>query len=442
MAEILKIFENSLKKSKAEQTELVCEKEEFYLSRFSENKINANVGRNDRTIWCRAIVGKKIGIAKTNILAQEAVDDLVNRALEICSQQNDDPQFSGLVYSPPTNHPGGYFESTAKFSAMAKAQAIKSIVDIAQSHNLETSGMFQNSATELTVANSLGTVQQGKVTEARLSVTLSGDNDDRAGSAQACARDVSQFDYKAIAQFAAEKASRSTSPIELTPGQYTVILEPEAVADFLLFLGFLGFGGKGMVSGRGFMADKIGQQIMSSSVTITEDPFNPVMAYMPFDYEGLPRQTTPLVENGMAMGAVYDSYYAALKSTQSTGNALPPDNKFGPYPKTMVMNPGQKLLAEIIASSDNAIFINHFWYLNYVNPMKTMVTATTRDGTFMIENGQVGAPVKDIRIMQSMLESFNNIETVSSDRRLVYKFGVLMYVPALKINNFNFVPSE
>ena len=106
------------------------------------------------------------------------------------------------------------------------------------------------------------------------------------------------------------------------------------------------------------------------------------------------------------------------------------------------MKPGEKSLSEIIAATDKAIYINHFWYLNYVNPMRTMVTATTRDGTFLIEDGKIGAPIKDMRIMQSMLESFNNVEAISSDRRLVYKYGVLMYVPALKISNFNLVSSE
>ena len=441
MSEILDIFDSSLAKSTADQTELVCEKEQFYLSRFAENKINGNIGRNDRTIWCRSVIGKKIGIAKTNMFSPTAIDNLVTQAIDICRQQRDDPQFNGLVYSSQATHTGGYFQSTAEHSAMNKAEAIKTIVEIASANDLETSGMYQTSAIELTVANNLGTRQQGTTTEARLSITLSGDND-RAGLAQAVARDVNQIDIHELAKRAVDKAARPVPEIVLDPGLYTVILEPEAVADFLLFLGFLGFGGKGMVSGRGFMADKIGEKIMSDLITITEDPFNPIIAYMPFDYEGVPRQQMAIVENGIARGAVYNSYYAALKGVQSTGNALPPDNTFGPYPKAMVMKPGDKTLAEIIAATDRAIFINHFWYLNYVNPMRTMVTATTRDGTFMIENGSIGAPVKDMRIMQSMLESFNNVEAISSERRLVYKYGVLMYVPAMKINNFNFVSSE
>jgi PmbA protein len=221
-----------------------------------------------------------------------------------------------------------------------------------------------------------------------------------------------------------------------------VIFDPEAVADFLLFLGFLGFGGKGIFSKRSFMAGKSGTKIMSDLVTIAEDPFIPEISYMDFDYEGVPRRKVMLVDKGIASSVVNDSYYANLNKTQSTGNALPPGNGFGPYPKAMVMDAGQKSLEQIIASTESAIWITHFWYLNYVNPMVTSVTGTTRDGTFLVESGKTGPPVEDMRISQSMLEAFNNIEEISSERRLVPKYGALMYVPALKISNFNFVAKE
>jgi len=441
MSEILEIFDESLKKSAADQTELVCESEELFLTRFAENTVNGNIGRKDHTIWCRAVVGKKIGIAKTNLFSKEAVDNLVNMAVEICSQQHDDPQFSSLVNSSSVEEQGGFIKTTANYTALDRANAIRAIIDIAGRDNLETAGIFQTSQNKLTVANSLGTRQEGGVTEARLSITLS-DNNGRAGSGQAQTHDVGEINFEEIARRAIQKAARQAAPISLEPGAYTVILDPEAVADFLLFLGFLGFGGKGMVSGRSFMADKIGQKIMSDNITITENPFHPVMKYMPFDYEGVPRRKVALVENGIAQGVVYDSYYAALNNTESTGNALPPDNNFGPYPKAMVMEPGLKSLEDIIGSTERAIHITHFWYLNFINPMRTLVTGTTRDGTFLIENGRITSPVADMRINQSMLEAFNNAEILSSERRLVYKFGVLMYVPAMKISNFNFVSSE
>jgi len=71
-----------------------------------------------------------------------------------------------------------------------------------------------------------------------------------------------------------------------------------------------------------------------------------------------------------------------------------------------------------------------------------MVTGTTLDGTFLIENGKISKPVKNMRTNQSILEAFSNIETITFDRIIYPQFGVLMKVPGMKINNFNLAAEE
>jgi len=250
---------------------------------------------------------------------------------------------------------------------------------------------------------------------------------------------VNNVDIENIAQRAVLKAILSSDPIELPPGKYTVILEEAAVASLLLFLGFLGFGAKTFIQGRSFMARKIGEKITGGNITIVEDPYHPRMNAMPFDYEGVVKKKVPLIENGVAQGVVYNSYYASQAGVESTGHALPPNNTFGPYPKNMVMSPGNSNLDEMISSTEKGILITHFWYINYMNPMITQVTGTTRDGTFLIEDGKIKSAVKNMRIGQSILEAFSNAEMMSEDRKLCPQFGVVMYVPAMKIKDFAFI---
>ncbi|MDD4051880.1 MAG: metallopeptidase TldD-related protein, partial [candidate division Zixibacteria bacterium] len=120
-----------------------------------------------------------------------------------------------------------------------------------------------------------------------------------------------------------------------------------------------------------------------------------------------------------------------------TGHALPPDNSYGPYPKNLAVAPGDKTLEEMIASTEKGVLITHFWYINFLNPMQTMITGTTRDGTFMIENGKVGAAVKNMRTNQSILEAFSKVRDISSQRIVYPQFSSLMLVPAMKIDEFN-----
>ncbi len=91
----------------------------------------------------------------------------------------------------------------------------------------------------------------------------------------------------------------------------------------------------------------------------------------------------------------------------------------------------------MIKSTEKGILITHFWYLNFLNPMRTMVTGTTQDGTFLIENGEEKTAVKNMRTNQSILEAFSNIKLISKKRIVYPQYSVLMKVPAMKINNFN-----
>ena len=433
---IISLLREALKKSEAEQTEFVCESEEFYLTRFAENLIHQNMGRSDSTIWCRAILGKKVGVARSNNPTKEGIAELAKEAVEIARNAGEDEDFPGLVKSDKPSSEGGFYQQTFECPANKRADDVLAIVDRAKNDDLILAGSYQTSGTSLCVVNSLGTEQFGKVSEYRFSVTAAAQNG-RSGWSQAAGRDISRFDCTSEAERALDKASFTGEAVTLPDGQYTVILEPDAVANFLLLTAFLGFGGKTLSQKRSFMSDKIGQQIMGINITITEDPDNPLMQYMPFDYEGVPRKKVVMVDNGLAGAGVYDSYYAKLGGTTSTGNALPPDNNYGPYPKAMVLKAGDATVDEMIKSITNGIYITRFWYLNFLNPMKTMVTGYTRDGTFLIENGKITRPLTDMRVQQSMVEAFSNTEMVSSQQRLIPQYGTLMLVPFLKVNNFN-----
>lgn len=435
---IIEIFKGAIEKSPADQTELVCESEEFYLTRFAENLIHQNMGRSDSTIWCRAVRGKKVGVARSNDPGLEGVSRLVGIASDIAGSQSENPGFGGLVESSGGADSSGFYMNTFDFPASRRAGAIEDIVNRARRTDLRCAGTFQTSATSLAVVNSLGTERFARNTEYRFTLTAAAPSG-RSGWVQAAGRDVDRFDFRSLSQRALDKAAFPGEPVSLDSGKYTVILEPDAVANFLLFLAFLGFGGKTLMQGRSFMSGRIGEKIMGENITITEDPYNPAIEYLPFDYEGVAKKKVVLVESGVARAGVYDSYYAKLVDTQSTGNALPPDNSYGPYPKAMVLNKGDSSVDDMIASVPRGIYITRFWYLNFLNPMETLVTGYTRDGTFLIENGVITRPLADMRVQQSMLEAFSNVESMSGEQRLIPQYGAFMLVPYMKISDFNLI---
>jgi PmbA protein len=432
------ILEKRLRDSQADQTELVFMEEDFALTRFAENVIHQNMARFDHTLMARVIFGKKVGVAVTNSIGDEDIKKVIKDAEEIARNQQEDPDFVSLPTSSPAPEVKGSFQKTSDYSPSERAKGVETAVKRCKSQNLAGTGAFQTETDVTYVVNSLGIKQYFQETKAQFSLTASS-GDTASGWAQGYDQDVNKIDIENIAQKAVHKAILSSNPIELPPGKYTVILEEAAVASLLLFLGFLGFGAKTFTQGRSFMAGKIGEKITGDNITIIEDPYDPVMNGMPFDYEGVVKKKVPLIENGVAKGVVYNSYYANKTKAESTGHALPPNNTFGPYPKNMVLSPGNSNLEEMISSTEKGILITHFWYINYMNPMKTMVTGTTRDGTFLIEEGKIKSAVKNMRIGQSILEAFSNVEMMTKDRKLCPQYGVVMYVPAMKIRDFTFI---
>jgi PmbA protein len=435
---VFEILKKGLTYSQADQVELVFMGEDFSLTRFAENVIHQNMARADHTLMARVVLGKKVGVAVTNSVKEEDIKKAIKDAEEIAKNQQEDPDFVSLPASSLALEVKSYFSKTSEYSPSKRAKGIENAVRRCKNQNLSGTGAFQTETDVTCVVNSLGTRQYFQETKAQFSLTASL-SDTASGWAQGYDQDVKKIDIENIAQTAVFKAILSSNPIELPPGKYTVILEEAAVASLLLFLGFLGFGAKTFIQGRSFMAGKIGEKITGDNIRIIEDPYDPVMNAMPFDYEGVVKKKVPLIENGAAKGVVYNSYYANKAKAESTGHALPPNNTFGPYPKNMVMSPGNSSLEEMISSTDKGILITHFWYINYMNPMKTMVTGTTRDGTFLIEDGKIKSPVKNMRIGQSILEAFSNVEMMNKDRKLCPQYGVVMYVPAMKIKDFAFI---
>jgi len=435
---VFEILQKGLQSSQADQTELVWLGEGFSLTRFAENVIHQNISRSDHTIMARTILGKKIGVAVTNRIDDDSIKELVQTATEIASYQKEDPDFVSLPSSSPAPEVKGFYQRTFEYSPLARAKDVERAVKRCKAQKLAGTGAFQTEADVTAVVNSLGTRQFFKETKAHFTFTASAE-DTISGWAQGYDRDVNKINIENITRRATLKTILSRNPIELPPGKYTVILEEAAVASLLLFLGFLGFGAKTFLQGRSFMARNIGEKITGDNITIVEDPFHPMINALPFDYEGVPIKRVLLIENGIAKGVVYNSYYANKAGVESTGHALPPNNTFGPYPKNMVMSDGDSSLEDMIASTEKGVLITHFWYINYMNPMKTQVTGTTRDGTFLIEDGKIESAVSNMRIGQSILEAFSNVEMMSKERKLCPQYSVVMYVPAMKIKDFTFI---
>ncbi len=437
-----KILETALSYSTGDMTEAVLEGQRLTLTRFAESKISDNIDTEETTLYIRTVNDKKMGVIATGDVSDEGIKSAVNDCESMLSYIPPDESFQSLPLPDENKLKEDFIiKGTSDFGPTRRAEAVGLISRVGLMGGLKASGAFRIEENHLAVANSNNVRRFFKGNQAQLSMTLAG-QEGNSGWAMGFNTDASEINVSALAKKATEKAVKSREPIGIPDGQYTVILEPAAVGQLLLLLAFMGFGCKTLYQHRSFMAGKIGEKIAGDNFTVYEDPTIKVFNYCPFDYEGVTRKKTPLIVNGIARGVVYNSYYANLMGNESTGNALPPTNSYGPYPKTMSVAAGYSSIEDMIKSTEKGVLITHFWYLNFLNPMQTMVTGTTKDGTFLIENGQAKSAINNMRTNQSILEAFSNIEAITSDRIIYPQYSVLMQVPGMKINNFNLIAEE
>jgi predicted Zn-dependent protease len=406
------------------------------LTRFANNRVHQNVASEDTELQVRAVIGDRIGVASTNRANPEGIRACCERAVDAARHSPADPDFPGLPAARPVEQPDRADATTLAFDPTARATAVKAIVGECLERGLVAAGSVSADHSVTAVANSLGVDAAMPTAMTRVTVLASGE-DSASGWASFASRGAGGLDAAALGREAAGLALRSARPATLEAGVYKVVLAPEAVADIAQFLGWYGAGAKTVAEGRSFMTGRLGQRLVSPLITLADDALDPSCPGLTFDYEGQPKQRTELIGRGVAIGPVTDSYWAAKAGRANTGHALPAPSRMGPIPLDLELEAGDADVAAMIASVTHGVYVTRFHYVNISDPVRVELTGMTRDGTFLIENGALSHPVRNLRFTQSAIEALDATLAVSAARVRTGEDGRVL-APHLLLERFTF----
>jgi len=384
----------------------------------------------------RVVLGKRIGVASTNDLSDSGLQKVVEAAQIVARLQPETPDFTSLPEPAPIPETSSFSEATASFTPEARARAVGAICQQAKDAGLIASGAYTTAQRAVAVGNSLGVWAYYPTTLADLNTVIM--SEDSSGYASRTAWDVGKVDAAAAGREAVAKALQSRHPSSIEPGAYTVILEAYAIAEIVRYLSYLGFGALAVQERRSFMCGHMGEMIFDPRISIVDDGLDPEGLPMPFDFEGVPKQRVEIIKAGVANAVVYDSYTAQKEGKRSTGHSLPQPNTSGPVAGNLFMSAGASSLADMLASTERGLWVTRFHYVNPLHPLKATLTGMTRDGTFLIEHGQITRPVRNLRFTQSMVEALRSVEMIGRERITEQAFFGAIRVPALKVHDFHF----
>lgn len=407
------------------------------LTRFASSAIHQSTWREDTGLRVRVVKDGRVGVAATNEFTEAGARRVAESAREMVRVVGPDPSFAGFAAEEPVADRDGFHEATASATPEERAAGVATM--IAQcGDGLRAAGAFETIAMEVGLTNTEGQVCWAPSTQASLTTVVTG-GDGGTGFAEVFAPRADQVDPEAVGRRAARKAVEGRRPHDLDAGKYEVVLEPAAVSTLVGFLAYMGFGGRALLEGRSCFSGKEGQRVSAPSISIWDDALSPLTLGIPFDFEGTPRKQVDLIRDGVFIDGVYDLRSAKQAGKRTTGHALPPPNPEGPFPLNLFMAPGDSTIEDMIAATGRGLLVTRFHYSNIVHAVESTITGMTRDGTFLIEDGEVQHPVKNFRFTQSILEALSSVSMVGRETELASEFFFsASRVPALKIDAFQF----
>jgi predicted Zn-dependent protease len=386
-------------------------------TRYANSSITANLVQYDRQVGVTVRVGQKSGNASTRELDDESLKAMVDEAMDAAQKARDNPNLPPLVKGPQNYVPvDAVQQATADFSPGERAAWVKQSVDICEKKGVLGAGYIPKAYQTNCLANSEGLFAYYQYAEAGFILTCRMPSGSGSGwSGITGAKDLAQIDVKQLTEVAADKALKSQKPRAIEPGRYTTILEPRPAARLLstmmgAFNAGGGFGGGGFNFGglgRPFVgADgkpKIGQKLFSDAFTLKSDIGNPILRQTPILADGQAAQPVTWVEKGVLKNIYYDPVTARRE-------------KVAPTPATpnmsLALEGGSQTLDEMIKSTRRGLIVTFFWYIRPVDTVTLLQTGMTRDGLFLIENGEITGPVQNFRWNMSPLVAFSNISAV------------------------------
>ena len=381
----------------------------------------------------RLVLNRSLGFSSTTDLSNTGLTKMVEASYKAAKSKNDDPDFYSLP-EPVTS------QSSLTYDRKLVELNLPDIVELgyealsvanAEGKGLDLSGAINVVREECAIANSLG-VEASDMTAFIYSSFTVEEGEERSSIGQDSSRTLKAFDPAKTVSCAIERIQKSRKGLTIQPGTYDIIFGPHAFAELVAYVLSYGLDISALDSGISYFRGKIGDLVSAKELTILDDGQHPEgIASKSVDDEGVPTDTTTLIENGVLRNFLCDSYYAhkmssPLRSFRSTGNGF----RFGSVPgrdysslphiqpTNIMIKPGDQNLEEMVRETKKGILLGRIWYSYPINPTIGEFSTTNRGDTYYIENGKVQSSIlpNSFRINDQLPRLLNSIQALSKEQ--------------------------
>jgi predicted Zn-dependent protease len=423
--------------------------------------------RTNHVVVNRNIRGASSPYVHINDISDEALVAAARRAERLAGLESETFGYdlATQFQSEPHETPSLFSDTTYQFDAEHRATAAQQLAHTARDAGMLSAGYLEVGAHSMAFINSLGYSRYFQYTTAEYSATVRDPAGTGSGWAGVDHYDWTKIDGAHISAVALDKCLTSRNPVRVEPGRYTTILEPQAVCDLVGTLmfntvmstpfenGALDREGNRTDAGPfrkwGMPQSLLGERVMDERITISTDPMDPELSFPPFlrlnNMFDTFSAVTPMyhavtwVEHGILKNLAVDRVRSVID--YGRGTSMLNSGSF----RMRVAGP-QTSIDEMIATTKRGLLVTRFSNLMPLDFPSQLVRGYTRDGVWLIENGKVTHPCKNLVFTESPLFVLHNVEQLGTPQHVFHptekeawwSIPQPVIVPPLKVRDFSF----
>ncbi|MFG3001266.1 metallopeptidase TldD-related protein [Streptomyces sp. NPDC048340] len=446
------IVERALELSTADGCVVIADEESTANLRWAGNALTTNGVTRGRTLTVIATVDGKEGTA-SGVVSRSAVtaadlEPLV-RAAEAAARgagpaEDSQPLVTGTPVSPDFTDPPAE-TSSAVFADFAPA--LGEAFARARAGGRELYGFANHELVSTYVGTSTGLRLRHDQPKGTLELNAKSPDRQRSAWAGRSTRDFKDVDPTVLDAELAVRLGWAERKIELPAGRYETLLPPTAVADLLIYQ-MWSAAARDAMEGRTVFSKpgggtRLGEKLSELPLTLRSDPNAPGLESAPFVVAHSSGDDASVFDNGLPVPAtewISGGELARLTTTRHTAGltGLPLSPGFG---NLILDGGGDRSLEEMVASTERGLLLTCLWYIREVDPATLLLTGLTRDGVYLVENGQVVGEVNNFRFNESPVDLLSRAtEAGRTEKTLPREWSdwfTRAAMPALRIPDFN-----
>ncbi len=405
-----------------EQVEAVVGRSHSTDIRVYEAKVESLSSAESQGFGVRVVVDGRQGFAYAGTLDDDVLAETLNEARDNASFATPD-EYLGLAEPDGVDVPALdlFRDGLADLSTDTKVEMAAELERAVRAADPRITGVeaadYSDAIVDGCVVTNTGIRTSSRETSCYLStycIATEGD-DTQTGFGFSVGRQPADLDVSVAAADAARRATRSLGAVQPTSGRFTVVLDPYVTAQFLSIIGST-LSGEAVLKGRSLFADRLGEEVGATTITLVDDPTNPV-AYTASetDGEGLASRRNPLIDRGVLRRFVQNSYTGRRSGSASTGNAV---RGFKSTPgvgcRALSLAPGTKDQPALLADVSDGVLISSVSGLHSgVNPVSGDFS-TGAEG-LRIVGGALGEPLREFTIASTLQRMLQDVAAIGSD---------------------------